>query len=198
MKIDQSKIRDHLGKLQLFNEKAQKLERSDFLRQFLVDGTSVKISFGQNEPVTVTTKLPTEGAIDAFMNNYRFFCQNNEGSSFQNIQNVYDRLPISKEIKNQFNNLRRNLNQYLDTPTEVNITINDRQLTKRELLDTLMYGLIVHSNVEKRGTINYWKKDSILFSIISQEFSAILLDLLRYIQIVRNLNRDIINDLNSS
>jgi len=68
-------------------------------------------------------------------------------------------------------------------------------LTKRELLDTLMYGMIVHSNKVKRKLVRQWMKDPILFSMIKQEFSAILADLLKIIRYVKNLNDEVIKVL---
>ncbi|HEC36759.1 hypothetical protein LCGC14_0606580 [marine sediment metagenome] len=68
-------------------------------------------------------------------------------------------------------------------------------MTKRELLDTLMYGMIVHSNKVKRKLVRQWMKDPILFSMIKQEFSAILADLLKIIRYVKNLNDEVIKVL---
>jgi len=157
----------------------------------------MEISWGLNKPISVITNKPREGAIDAFMNNYRFFCQNNEGSSFENIQNAYNSLPISLEKKKQFNNTRSNLNQYLDTSSTINIVINNKQLTRREIVDTLMYGMIVHSNEKKRNVVRQWSRDQILFSTIKIEFCAILTTLLNFILDVKILNNKVIQDLES-
>ena len=194
MTLVKKDIKEHLEKLKLFNEKAQKIERSDFLKQIRTNGISITISVKKDKPGMIKRKLPTEGAVDAFMNNYRFFCQNNEGSSFENIHKVYNSLPILKEKKNKFVKARRDLNQYLDSHLIFDVIINNRHLTKRELLDTFMYGMIVHANKNYRELIKRWEQDPILFSILLQEFTAILLDLVKYILFVMNLNNKIIEE----
>ncbi len=60
-----------------------------------------------------------------------------------------------------------------------------------------MYGMIVHANKNYRELVKQWKQDPILFSILLQEFSAILVDLLNTILYVMNLNIEIIKKLTS-
>jgi len=193
-------LNENLEKLKLFNEKADKLNRSDLIKQLSSIGTGVRYTFNfkNNDPVKIEVKLPSEGAIDAFMNNYRFFCQNNEGSSFINMQSVYDSLPISPEKKELFNCARRELNEFLDSPPEINFIFNNRQVQRREILDTLMYGLIVHSNKEKREKVKSWRNDPLLFPMILQVFSRILGGLLVKIIKVQRLNKEVIRELEAS
>lgn len=115
-----SNIEEQLEKLRLFNEKAEKLARSDLLKHLIEKGMSLNLKITKENPTKFNMKvemnIPSEGAVDAFMNNYRFFCQNNEGSSFHNMQEVYNSLPITSEQIHEFNIARTFINQFLDSP----------------------------------------------------------------------------------
>ena len=79
--------------LDLFNEKARKLEGLSFTRILASQKTGVTLSWKEGDPVTIERSGPDDEAIDAFVLTLRFFIQDNESTSLRNLANLYAGLP---------------------------------------------------------------------------------------------------------
>lgn len=111
--------------LRFFIEKAKKLEESAY-KKYLEDNNwhfSVQISARKGEDVQVRKRLPDQTAIDAFVLTLRHFYQDNERVSLRNMAKVYETIPVSSELKNEFNFVRNRLNDFLDNQKS---TVNER------------------------------------------------------------------------
>src|SRR6266404_5800044 len=85
--------------LNLFNEKADKLRNSNFVKAAL-ENSGASLSWQEGEQITRTG--PTEENIDAFVLTLRFFVQDNERSSFRNMSKFYTDKAISEEHRSEF------------------------------------------------------------------------------------------------
>ena len=184
--------------LTLFNEKAEKLERLSFIETISKheSGFSVKINKREDGLYDLIQERrgPLEEAIDAFVLTIRFFLQDNETTSFRNIAKLYECAPIDKTIKNDFNRIRTQLNEYLDSNSGMGITINEETLNHRKILDIIIYGGLSHANPEKKRKYDFWVKTP-LKAMIENEFVHSLAILFSAIKAVHQLNMKVIEIL---
>jgi len=187
-------IKKHLNALKKFNTKADKLLHSLFA-EFILERKrfSVKIDAKKGGEVSVTRNLPDQHAIDEFVLTLRFFIQDNETTSFRNISKIYSKIPVSAEFKKEFSDLRRELNEYLDSNTT--ITINGETLTRRKILDVFVYGNLAHENPDKKQTFDKWMRYPLLTELLELEFDSILAHVLRIIKYTKTLNVKAIEEL---
>ena len=180
-------LTDILGPLRLFNEKASALQRTRFV-QYAHMSASVKYTPGE---VEVNLNVPDEEATSAFILAFRFFIMEKEASSFKSMARTYQALPISDELKNEFLTLRNGLNALLDSNSNVKI----EGFTRRDIIWTVIYGELAHSDPQKRKQINEWKKDAVVWAMVQIIFNTSLVDILDYIVAVANLNTKVIEEI---
>lgn len=185
---------DGIKALKLFNEKAERLLNSRFVN-FLKENKrlSFRINAKRGEETKTTRILPDQEAIDAFILTFRFFIQNNERCSFGNLNEVYQKLPISQELKDKYSKARSKLNKYLDFKT--NINLYGENPTRRRLLDVFVYGGLAHSNPGLEETYRRWKQSSIVYGFVEVHFCTILEHVLQVIFYVAGINEKAIKEL---
>jgi hypothetical protein len=177
-----------LESLRLFNEKAERLLNTRFVKYLKETGKlSANISANKGQEVQVTRILPDQDAIEAFVLTFRFFIQDNEKSSFRQISQTYEKLPISSELKRNFVDWRKGLNDYLDK--KISMTIQDRNPSNRELLDIFIYGGLAHANPQKKAIHDEWKKMGFVYQFLEVEFCSVLEVVLRAILSVAGINK---------
>jgi hypothetical protein len=183
-----------LASLRLFNEKAEKLLNTRFVKCLEETGKlSVSISANKGQEVQVTRILPDQDAIDAFVLTFRFFYQDNEKSSFRQISQTYEKLPISPELKGNFVDWRKGLNDYLDK--KINMTIHDKNPSRREFLDIFIYGDLAHANPRKKAIYDEWKKMGFVYPILEVHFCGVLEVVLRAILNVAEINKKAMKEI---
>lgn len=139
--------------------------------------------------------LPDNHAIDEFVLTFRFFIQDNEKSSFRNMTKLYEELLISKNLKEEFFGVAKQLNEYLDSTPSIKLEISGVTLTRRQIMEVFVYGNLAHVNSTKKKIYDEWSKEPITFSFIEFEFSDILVTILRAIQYAKELNKKAIKEL---
>jgi hypothetical protein len=184
--------------LELFNEKAEKLGRLSFIKTLYAhkSGFSIKVEKTDNGMYQLTQerRAPLKEAIDAFVLTMRFFIQDNESSSFRNLSNHYNNSPLDDSTKKQFNIIRRNINEYLDSNSGMAIYVNDELLNHREILNTVIYGGLSHANPKKKKAHDFWMATP-LKAMIENDFVCTLGILYKAIFTIINLNMAAINQL---
>jgi len=182
--------------LKLFNEKAQRLRDSRFIEILKNSGTTaISLQYRKDEGVQIESTLPDTDSIDAFVLNIRFFIQNNEKSSFENISKIYDELNIENKYKVQVEEARKELNSYLDSESHINI--NNKKITRRNIFDTYIYGGLAHANPQKKKIYDEWMKEPMLSQFLNFEFVNILTDFIRIINYIASINLEVINRYNT-
>lgn len=185
---DNSLTEDILRPLRLFNEKANTLRNSRFVQHGTISGS---VYATQDQQVHTAINLPDEEAIRAFVLTFRFFIQEKETSSFKRLADTYEKLPVSEELKTQYSTLRRGLNDLLDASSNLKIF----NLTRRDIIWTIIYGELAHSDEEKLARIDVWRKDPVIWTLVQFEFNSSLADVLEYIVAVANLNTKVLEEI---
>lgn len=184
-----------LDGLRLFNEKADRLLSSKFWKTFLREGTGISIRFYRKGTITVTRRGPDQDEIEAFILTLRFFVQDNETSSFRNLADAYEILPISQEAKQEFSNARDALNSYLDSSLPFKVTLYGKTYTNREILEVFVYGGFAHANPEKKELFDKWMEIKIDKQTLTNALVDILIDIMRTIKYVKELNTKVIHEI---
>jgi hypothetical protein len=183
---------DQIAKaLRLFNEKADRLARSSFLEKLAQPDSGITISFQRAKQggftVNQERRGPDEEAIDAFVLTFRFFIQDREQSSFRNMEKHYLSASIDVPLQKQFTELRKQVNGYLDSTT--NITFNGEALTRRRIMDVFLYGGLSHGwDENKRRLHKTWVTDPISGVMFEHEFIDILGKLFVAIMMIKKMN----------
>ncbi len=177
--------------LQLFNEKADKLEGLSFTRGLPDSGVTISGKLG--EPIKAQRLGPNDEAIDAFVLTIRFFVQDNETISFRNVADVYASIPVTSDLVEKLNDARAKTNAGLDRQT--NINLNGHVLTWREIYEVFLWGGLAHANPKKKAVYDTWVPNPILFPLLQNEFVEALTILLNMIFFTRALNKAALDQL---
>jgi hypothetical protein len=211
---------NHLETLKYFNEKAETLNK---YKTFMKSLPERKVEF-KKSPETLGKgqfEGPDYESIAACVLTIRFFIQDNEPVSFRNMKAVYDQLATSQENKNDFNQIRNELNKYLksDSPfvrpaknanpewilasdmnerfTELLKVFLDsgNKLTNREILYLFVYGEFAHGKEHKKEKLKQLLSSSVSEPFAWYIFTGILIKIMRCIFAVAEINQDVINEM---
>ena len=177
--------------LRLFNEKAEKLARLSFVEKMNEPDIAFTLHFDSLTPggphIAHERKGPDEETIDAFVLTFRFFIQDGDQTSFCDMEKHYSAAPIDDALRQEFVDLRKRVNDYLDSL--VNINYNKEDLTRRRIMDVCLYGGLAHANEEKRRLYKTWMSDPMgVGKLIEHFFVSILADIQLAIARVKELN----------
>lgn len=187
---------EDLEALELFNEKAEILKNSTFLKFLIEQKPSIRSSWKDGEPFEIETRWPDEEAVHAFVLTLRFFIQKKERSSFRQMARIYDNLPISQQKKKLFKDARKNLNDFLDS--ESPFRSHAQAITFREILKVFIYGELAHADEKKREILDKWRVVALFYAMMYQEFLYILAFVTNSIAYVENLNEEVIKELSQN
>ena len=189
--------KDDFESLKLFNEKAEKLKSYNFTKNIISDGFGITISAKEDEPVNIETRFPTNESIEAFILTLRFFIQDNEISSFRNLAKVYSNLPSYRDEKRAFFNTRDELYDFLNSPDKsLNIKINTKEFSNKEIFEIFIYGGLAHANKSKKKIYDEWMANPMLKPITENAFINVMSGILQCILHVQELNDLLISDFN--
>ena len=139
--------------LKLFIDKAKKLEDSSFLKSIQTDfRLDFKIEI--NKPMEIKSIRPQQESIDAFILTFRFFVQDKDNISLRKLKEIFDSTLVLESEREKFNSLRTELNYFLSEPAQVQIKAD--KPTNREVMDTILYGELSHSDEEKKKRYDSW------------------------------------------
>jgi len=172
--------------LELFREKAKELEDSIFVRSIATKkslGTS--LDWSRDGPMTTDREGPTEDEIRSSVLTIRLFRQDKDRISIRDTAKLIEALPIDQSIKDEYSQIRSDLNSFLDSQTSVGFDLGSGLITRRFLFDTFLYGFYCHLEEEKQRRIYEWR-DKPFFNDMKMEFDLILL---KFTQSVARLSR---------
>lgn len=181
--------RDDLRAFRLFNRKAEKLTNNSFTKQIIEEGFGLSLSVKKDYPVNIETRFPNNESIESFVLTFRFFCQDNEPSSLNRIAKIYSKLPDYCSEKSACLNEHKKINDYLDShDNSLNIKINSKRFTNREIFEIFFYGGLAHANKHKEEIYDQWMTDELLGPMLQNEFIKILSNVLSSILYIQKLN----------
>ncbi len=183
--------KEALRKIEVFNEKATRLFNSTFLKEALKSGFKLKAEKGRE--VYVTRIGPEGESVDAFFLTYRLFVQNNDEISLHNMAGLYESLLIPEELKEQFRQVRKQLNQFLDSDSI--FVINNQKLTNRGIQDTFLYGEYAHITPVLRASYKSWVSNPLTKTMLENELVYITGAVLHTIKSITLLNEEVVKNL---
>lgn len=167
--------------LKKFIEKVDYLNSLSFVRTLSEGNSQLTISWTRDTGIlTLAQRGPNSEQIDAFVLSMRLFMQNNDSISIWNTSQLIQTLPFPHNLKQEFADLRENLNDYLDSDSRISI-LEDNP-TNREILETILYGRLAHVQPEKQARCERWFAAPMMEQVVSHKFIGILLDFLRGIR----------------
>jgi hypothetical protein len=197
--MDEQAKADMIEALELFNNKTEKLARSDFIKTMFGTDTGVTVSQNAGEPVKFILRGPTETEIDAFVLTFRFFYQPGERSSFGKVAAAYDGSDVEDTLKAEFIASVDVVNTFLDNPPDdFRIEFRGELLTRRRILEIFMYGDLAHSNkADKVKIFNEWSNVPGYFPFVQNEFNYILTKTFQVTEYLKELNETALKHLRS-
>ncbi|MCA2810298.1 MULTISPECIES: hypothetical protein [unclassified Microcystis] len=146
--------------------------------------------------------------ISAAMLTLRMFIQKSDVISFKNMEDLYSRLNISKNLKDEFKSLISELNDYLDRYSPLTINShemrfeklstsepNPDQLTNRELMDIYLYGDYAHLDSSKRVRFERIAQNNLFAPMGNHVFVTIVNKLVEIIDRAVEMNKQAIEQL---
>lgn len=180
--------------LDLFDEKFEKLKRSEVWNAIEQGEIRFSISAEVGEPVLLTAEGPGEMALDAFVLTLRFFLQNREPISISNLCELIEELPIPEETKERVSTFRAAFNEAMDRPCP--IELDGQRPTHRDVLMVFLYGSLAHANNPKRRkTFKAWASHAISLGAMTQAFYLSLLQVANMVAFLNNILQEIRPDL---
>ncbi len=152
-------------------EKADKLKRSTFLKEVSTGGW--KIDFTRYPPTVVR---PHDEALESFVLTLRFFILGNEPTSFGTLAKLADDASLSQNWKDTHALIRRAVNDLLATAYgEYHYDGGVHRFTNREILETFLYGGLVHANSPAAvAQFEDWRRRSGVFALLEMWFVSTL------------------------
>ena len=189
------------GSLSLFNEKADKLLRMSFVKTIFETKTGVTLSWKAREDGLYdefhVRRGPEEEAIDAFVLTFRYFIQDNETTSFRKMADHYSSLPTDVCYKNEFDEVRNEVNAFLDSHPDFQIEYNGKMYSRREIMDIFMYGGLSHANASKKKLYDEWMSIPALKHLAENEFVYIISSIFEAIGWIKDLNDRVLKEFTS-
>jgi hypothetical protein len=194
--------------LLLFNENADELEKSSFIRDY--EKTAIVHLYNRQPFIYQSTRFkgPTNESIKAFVLTLRLFLQNNESISLDNITKLYAKLSVDDELANGINELNSKINIFLDAISNFyifhtntassNLTTYKCVYTYRNLLNIFLYGKLAHTNNKKMRIMYDDLKNRPYFTKAEVEFIYALKTYLDTIFLIRDINNKALNKLINS
>jgi hypothetical protein len=161
--------------LELFVEKAQELKSCNFTK-YLADGNAVnlRISISSQHGENVEYTGPNDEAMKAFLLTLRFFIQDGDGISFRYlVEKTCTDPDLSVSWRKAIKEVRSQLGQYLSGLVQPMI-VYEPPPTRKEILDTFIYGNLAHSNKLYRQRFKKWRQNKLMFAEYNINFHGIL------------------------
>ncbi len=72
----------------------------------------------------------------------RFFVQDNEPTSFRRMATMYPQLPVEQSLVDDALEVRQRLNAVLDSHPSVNLNVDGKDVTRRDVFEVFMWGTV--------------------------------------------------------
>jgi hypothetical protein len=196
--INRNHMSQDFATLRLFNEKVDRLLATGIAQRYqeelpevIAEWHSVQLSDAPNNVVLVAGIMNSclskhdQDEIDAFVLTFRMFIQQNDRSSISSLAKVYAKKWMPAEALSSFDSAKLALDEYLDSP--ILLQLQTQRVTRRQLVDTIVYGGLAHSNVSKEAIYRGWIESGVS-GFFWGEFVVTLKDILRYLAFFQELN----------
>jgi hypothetical protein len=192
--------KDHMQRLEDFNELAENLINSRFIKKSKEKDPRRRYLWRLNEQTGnldysySRDRIHDEEAIMAFVLMLRQFIQDKDRTSIKKMANLYEDMLINGDYKIEFRSLRTRFNDYLDSPAIIT-TADDP--TMEQILRTMIYGKYAHMEDTKREVLKRWREYEGDWDMIVGEFEAILFRCADTISSMKELNEQVLKQYSS-
>ena len=185
---------DTLDTLRLFGEKVSRLCEVSLADEVLKEFRG-RVHWVRGEGWSDEYTGPDGEPVEAFVLTLRLLIQNNEPISIRNMSKLYSELPLDPSYSQRFEMQRSQLNDFLDSDT--NLSIEDgRMLTHRDVFNIFLYGSLAHtsSNDNKRQIFCDLRSGS-WFGLFKVIFADCLRAFVLTLKRMRKINEELLRDL---
>jgi hypothetical protein len=179
-------IADAQRRLRLFNDKAAHLNKSRFLAAVRSGKTTYRWLSRPGPGMHAERNLPHQEEIEAFVLTLRMFVQDRDGISVRAMAALYERLPVPQALIEEVRQIRTDLNGFLDGLSP--FVLQGESLTRRRIMDTMLYGGLTHVDPSKQAEYERWRADQLLFTAIEAEFVDIICEVTQAVFWIRQAN----------
>jgi hypothetical protein len=109
------------------------------------------------------------------------------------MSTLYSEPWVATEHGAEFTRIRLILNSFLDEPTPVQF--NDAALSRRQIMETVVYGGLAHANPDRREEFLRWLRNPFLSACVYSEFVVTVSAVLEAALRVRTLNQAILSEV---
>ncbi|MGB5904462.1 MAG: hypothetical protein WBH00_16595 [Xanthobacteraceae bacterium] len=196
-----SAIDGDLELLIAFAQRVDRLERSGFSRRYEADVPrviakmdNVSLEKAEGGRFSIVGRVHSwiedfsQDEIDAFVLSYRVFTQNNDRLSIPSISRIFAKDWVHPEVRESFENARRQLNDHLDSIATVEFP--NGKISVRMVVDIVIYGGLAHSNERKSRIFNVWEGSGFM-GFIWADFMAYAKHAVATLKYIRDLIRDL-------
>lgn len=194
-------VRKAIGKLELFAEKAQRLENTRFTQRMLGEPTGISLTL-DGAGGSLIRNGPDSDDIDVVVLTWRFFTQPRDGVSLLRIEALLTGLRddglIDPKWVTKWATARAEIDGYLDARFEFDIALSvqhldgsvlsNQDLTHRQLLELIIYGDLAHANDEYVEQVRRWKAGD-QYEFLLNDFTEIMF---QWVNFTRWLRRQVI------
>jgi hypothetical protein len=100
---------------------------------------------------------------------------------------------LPDDARDRFNAWRDAVNTWLDAPpAPLSLNHDGAELTRRDLLNVVVYGGLAHANPEKRALYEKWRAVPPFFVLVWMEFTTTLLGVSQCVRDIRDVNVDLL------
>ncbi len=178
--------------LEIFVESVEELLKSNFVAEIEKDGVSTKTTWSEESGFISQRIGPRKDSVKAFLLTLRFFGQNNEPTSLCNMEERINGLGVDRDLKKRFRDNRNNFNSFLDNPPCFTFPAESNANSRRQILETFLYGIFAHANPKYRRQVKAWE-NALFYDEIRAQFDLVLLEYLRLLIVLAEICRKCVN-----
>jgi hypothetical protein len=188
-------IAEALRRLRLFNEKAEKLQRSSFVPKVFHEDHGITILFGEDKPLTVEKRGADEESTDALSLTLRFFFNERDNITLEQMAALYESLPIAAEEKGKVRDAFTRYHAFLDA--SIGVVFQGTTLTNRVIFETVLYGHLAHTNADKRSVYEGWVAPAPFGDMVKFYYEEVVARVIQVVVALQQFNEPIIRQLES-
>jgi hypothetical protein len=186
--------REAIERLKLFVEKVERLQSLSLVGSLVERGSRLTFSWtAESGALTLAAAGPEGEQVEAFVLTMRLFMQDNDQISLRNMARLYEGLPVAEELRKYFAMHRANLNQSLEA--RCMLSVNGDHPTRREVLETVLYGQLSHLTPSLRERYLSWVQVPMAGAVIDFEFVGVLVLFLRTLGVMAEICRRALAEL---
>jgi hypothetical protein len=174
----------------------EEIRRSNFAKAAFEGEINFTITASEDAPLTTLLKVPSREATNAMLLTLRLVTRNQDHISAGQIsEEIMTPLVAEFPAAARFADARTKMNNWLDCSPELQMVVNDFKIpTNRWIMDTIMYGELVHHNPTKRAQIEPFRRNDTTSKMLDFLFHGTVKQVLNFLFYMQGQARQIARD----